>query len=327
MVEKKAPGHVSRRNPGPSGTTDSDSLGHKSLPVNHAAQKSWRPIMSEQISEPTPTNPLCLDFEGNLVRFVGTQDRLEWVAPDACAVLGIKNTSQALQAIPAKHRGLCKVYTSSGTREVLTVYEPGLYRLISRSNKPAAARFQDWLFEEVLPCIRKYGTYPAPPTQPSKSPPPAIQVCPYTKRMSYVRSIEQMIPRGHWCVFIEGTTALMKAQELYGDVGAPMGELDLMDGSIGTRYTNYRKDKDWACERVKFEYKFPPGDPRGTVFPWAYPMAELQYFRVWLLETYWPVWFPVYVEGHIERNHKKDERYAKLLPAVKAMKALAASAK
>lgn len=37
--------------------------------------------------------------------------------------------------------------------------EAGVYKLIFKSNKPAAERFQNWLAEEVLPRIRQYGAY------------------------------------------------------------------------------------------------------------------------------------------------------------------------
>ena len=42
---------------------------------------------------------------------------------------------------------------------MLTVKEPGLYELIFRSDKPAAQRFRVWMFEEVLPSIRRTGSY------------------------------------------------------------------------------------------------------------------------------------------------------------------------
>jgi hypothetical protein len=48
----------------------------------------------------------------------------------------------------------------------VTVYEPGLYRLILRSRKPSAERFRTWIVNEVLPCIRLHGCYPAPPVRP-----------------------------------------------------------------------------------------------------------------------------------------------------------------
>lgn len=49
----------------------------------------------------------------------------------------------------------------SGKHEVY-VTEPGLYRIVSRDTSPASKRFQRWIFHEVLPSIRKYGSYPPP---------------------------------------------------------------------------------------------------------------------------------------------------------------------
>ena len=40
--------------------------------------------------------------------------------------------------------------------------ESGVYKLIFKSRKEAAERFQDWVTDEVLPSIRKTGTYIAP---------------------------------------------------------------------------------------------------------------------------------------------------------------------
>ena len=48
---------------------------------------------------------------------------------------------------------------SSQEREVVTLLEPGLYRMLARTSSPIAEPFQDWLFEEVLPAIRKTGGY------------------------------------------------------------------------------------------------------------------------------------------------------------------------
>lgn len=42
---------------------------------------------------------------------------------------------------------------------MLTVTEAGLYRLIFRSDKPEAERFRSWVFHEVLPELRRKGSY------------------------------------------------------------------------------------------------------------------------------------------------------------------------
>ncbi len=72
-------------------------------------------------------------FNGQEVRFVGTPEKPEWVARDIVAVL----------------------YPDADPwwREVATLYEPGLYCVITRSNSPLAIPFQKWLYEEVLPSI------------------------------------------------------------------------------------------------------------------------------------------------------------------------------
>ena len=44
-------------------------------------------------------------------------------------------------------------------QETTFINEPNLYRVIFRSNKPEAVKFQDWIFEEVIPQIRKTGSY------------------------------------------------------------------------------------------------------------------------------------------------------------------------
>jgi prophage antirepressor-like protein len=103
------------------------------------------------------------NFEGFDVRFVGTAEAPEWVAQDVCKILDIKNVSDAIDRLEPYQKGSVVITdTSSSTRKtisVLTVKEPGLYALIFASRKPSAKRFQRWVFEEVLPSIRKTGSY------------------------------------------------------------------------------------------------------------------------------------------------------------------------
>lgn len=108
------------------------------------------------------TNLRILTFEGNQVRFVGTADSPEWVAQDVCSVLGIKNARDTLADFEPDEKGVASVYTPGGSQEMLTVTEPGLYRLIFKSRKEIAKRFQRWVFHEVLPSIRKTGSYTLP---------------------------------------------------------------------------------------------------------------------------------------------------------------------
>ena len=85
-----------------------------------------------------------------------------------CAeVLGYSNPRDAI----LKHcKGVVKrdVLTDGGTQDTNFIPEGDLYRLIARSKLPAAERFERWVFDEVLPSIRRAGRY-AMPTVPEAS--------------------------------------------------------------------------------------------------------------------------------------------------------------
>ena len=102
-------------------------------------------------------------FEGQEVRFVGTPEKPEWVAVDVVQVLypevDSKQRSTYLRGVPDEWKGLQKVQTLGGLQNMITLFEAGVYKLISGSNSPKAIVFQKWLFEEVLPTIRKTGYY------------------------------------------------------------------------------------------------------------------------------------------------------------------------
>ncbi|MCX2962460.1 BRO family protein, partial [Rodentibacter caecimuris] len=73
---------------------------------------------------------------------------------------GYTNSRKALQD-HCKPKGVTKRYTptQSGNQEMIFINEPNLYRLIIKSRKPEAEPFEAWVFEEVLPQIRKTGKY------------------------------------------------------------------------------------------------------------------------------------------------------------------------
>ena len=100
-----------------------------------------------------------LYFEGKEVRFVGNWENPEWIAQDICNILGIVNVSQALGDFDNDEKGIYITYTLGGSQQLLTVKEPGLYKLLFRSRKPEAERFTQWVTKEVLPEIRKTGQY------------------------------------------------------------------------------------------------------------------------------------------------------------------------
>ena len=93
------------------------------------------------------------------VRVAGTSEQPLFCLADICRVLD-------LQVTPTKNRlkqdgvTLIKVIDSLGREQEATfVSEQNLYKVIMRSDKPQAEPFQDWVCGEVLPSIRKTGSY------------------------------------------------------------------------------------------------------------------------------------------------------------------------
>ena len=82
-----------------------------------------------------------------------------------CAkVLGYKRPNDALHAhcrYTAKYR-IPHPQNPSKEMEINFIPEGDLYRLITHSKLPAAERFEKWVFDEVLPTIRKTGSYGQP---------------------------------------------------------------------------------------------------------------------------------------------------------------------
>jgi len=98
------------------------------------------------------------EFHGTEIRVISGEGGVWFVAKDVAAALGYQNSRKAL----ADHcKGVTKrnTLTSGGNQEVAVIQEPDVYRLIMRSKLPSAEKFADWVFEEVLPTIRRTGTY------------------------------------------------------------------------------------------------------------------------------------------------------------------------
>lgn len=82
-----------------------------------------------------------------------------WVAKDICEVLQYKEVSRTLLKLDDDEKLTRQFVVSGQNRNLICVNESGLYTLILRSNKPEAKKFKKWVTGEVLPTIRKTGSY------------------------------------------------------------------------------------------------------------------------------------------------------------------------
>lgn len=99
------------------------------------------------------------NFENENIRVVGTPENPFFVVKDICNILELSNVTNTMRNIPDKWKSSEIIKSTSGEQLSITVNESGLYKLIMRSNKPIAQKFQEWVCGEVLPSIRKKGEY------------------------------------------------------------------------------------------------------------------------------------------------------------------------
>lgn len=95
------------------------------------------------------------------VRTTVVDGRVYFVGNDVASALGYKNTNDAM----LRHcKGVVKrdTPTRGGVQKVNYLPEGDVYRLIVNSELPAAEKFESWIFDDVLPTIRKHGAYMTP---------------------------------------------------------------------------------------------------------------------------------------------------------------------
>lgn len=101
-------------------------------------------------------------FDAHAVRVVSRQGEPWFVLGDVCEVLDISNSRDASSRLDDDEKGVATTDTLGGAQEMNVVNESGLYNLIFTSRKPEAKRFRKWVTGEVLPAIRKTGSYALP---------------------------------------------------------------------------------------------------------------------------------------------------------------------
>lgn len=85
------------------------------------------------------------------------------VGKDVAVALGYNNPRDALKKhVDAEDKGVSQFTTPSGNQRMTIINESGLYSLILSSKLPGAKKFKRWVTAEVLPSIRKTGSYSVP---------------------------------------------------------------------------------------------------------------------------------------------------------------------
>lgn len=115
------------------------------------------------IIQDSKSSTLSMLFMGQEVRFsIDDHGSMCWVVQDIAKILGIVNYRDTLRSFPDDEKGVGSTDTLGGQQKMAMVNEPGLYRLIFQSRKPEAEKMKRWVFHDVLPTLRRFGSYAIP---------------------------------------------------------------------------------------------------------------------------------------------------------------------
>lgn len=106
---------------------------------------------------------LAFSFNGSPVRVTIWNGSPWFVLADVANVFEINNPAAIASRLPDHQKGITTIDTLGGPQQMTIVSEGGLYKIIFQSRKPIAEAFTNWVVDEVLPTIRKTGSYHADP--------------------------------------------------------------------------------------------------------------------------------------------------------------------
>ena len=159
--------------------------------------------------------------EFGTVRTLTIDDEPYFVGKDVAIILGYaKPTDAVRKLVDEEDRGISKMETPSGIQEMTIINESGLYSLILSSKLPNAKRFKRWVTSEVLPSIRKTGSYNSP------------DYSALSPQLQYLISLEQ------------------KTKELETAVQTTNKRLDSMCETMQIRGDNWRKATHSLINRI-----------------------------------------------------------------------------
>lgn len=225
-------------------------------------------------------------FNFQEIRFVDGKP----VANDVARVLGYADPAKTVSTkVDAENKGVTRLVTPGGSQSVTVLEEAGIYQLIFGSKLPSAKAFQKWVFSDILPSIRKTGSYEVRP-EPKKA------ITHYSDRVADIRK-NLVKPKGHWCVIEKCNHLLLEVEK----AGYPIDKYDLLDGSVGRRWADYRREIGLSEPTQSAHYQL-PHCPRPVPIA-CYPSGELGVFSDWLES--------IYEEKHL--NSYLETKYGKLV--------------
>lgn len=159
------------------------------------------------------------NFEDHEVRTVEIDGEPWFVGKDVTTVLGYQNGSRDINRhVDEEDKLTERIVLSGQNREVIIINESGLYSLILSSKLPNAKAFKRWVTSEVLPTIRKTGSYTYQRTNPNEEKVLQIQEMDARIRMSEqflkLAEIETTLSKNYRDILISKSVEALAGEQL-----------------------------------------------------------------------------------------------------------------
>lgn len=201
---------------------------------------------------------------------ISEDDKPMFCLADVCKALELTNPAMVKARLSAKGISNADTLTAGGVQSMTYINEANLYKCIFQSRKPEAEKFQDWVYEEVLPTIRKHGVYATPQTIDNllADPDNAIKVFQTLKEERQLRQIaeakiEADAPKVLFADAVVGsksTCLIGELAKIISQNGYPIGQNRLFqwlreNGDLGKHGERYNIPNQQYVEMGLFELK------------------------------------------------------------------------
>lgn len=199
-------------------------------------------------------NIQVFEYQNNKVRTVDVDGEAWFVLKDVCKVLDIADHKVVARRLDEDEVCQTPLTDSMGRQQSTTIInESGLYHVILRSDKPEAAPFRRWVTNDVLPAIRKTGSYNAPQLTRSQLLATAL-IAAHEELEEKDKQIETMKPKALFADAVSASSQSILVGEmakLLSQNGIQMGQNRLFSWMRENGYLIKRKGAGWNMPTQK----------------------------------------------------------------------------